>query len=112
MTFRSRYARFVVDVHPEERKVADVVADASFEVEFLETEITAGAAPVPPLWIFVVETVTFDERFSDAFPEDRASMIAAIFVRAAQRAPMGSETIPQRRTASLGDGVGADACET
>lgn len=104
-------ARLVVDIHPAERELGDVVADPQFQVELREPKVTAGTAAVAPLGIVVVEAVPFDECSPDALPEDRAPVVASAIVGAAQRTPMRSEAIPQRGPASRRDGTCADTCE-
>ena len=70
-------AWLVVDVHPEEGKLAELVADTSFHLEFLNAKVSLSTAAVAPLGVIVMEVVTFDHCLPDALPEDRASVIAA-----------------------------------
>lgn len=92
-------AGFIVDIHPEEQKFTEVVADLLLQVELLKAGLTVCTTAVPQVVILVVEVVTFDEGLANAFA-DRPSIVTSHFVGPSQRATMRSEAVPQRRPAS------------
>jgi hypothetical protein len=100
MAFRSTYARSlsgpVGHVDPEKRQVPEILAYSTLQLEFVESALSAGAAPLSPLRVSVVKSATLDERLPDALSEHGASVVAAALVRAAQRASMSPEAVPQR----------------
>jgi hypothetical protein len=54
---------------PEEGQVPDILAYLPFQLKFVEAAFPPGAAPLVPLRELVVESVTLDERLSDALSE-------------------------------------------
>lgn len=102
------WAGLIVDGDPEEREVAEVVADAAFHRQFLKSFVALGAAAHAPVGKFVAALLAVDERFADAFTEHGAAMIAAIFVRTTEVAAVGAESVPKARRTPLGNSMSPD----